>query len=1016
MRHSTYFRQDAEQPHAAPASNHHDTAQTSVLTAVRYRKRKQREASTEKTTATAPPSLTSMEKQVVRLRETYPDTLLLFECGYRMRIFGQDAENAAAVLGIRAQQHKRFVEASVPVHRTLFHARRLVHAGFKVGVVKQVDSVAVRAATKVPGAQRKPLERCVAEIYTRATIPELETSGDDSGEEEDARARFIACIVEATVHSKPFFSQSMHDVDEEMQRSQAFSEDVRIGIFMHDVHTGETKFDEFEDDGRRQRLQRTLETLDPVELALPAGRLSAYTEQLLECFVAVSNEISAVNDLKGCVRVERVPNQYFDYSAAKETFTRIFREAEADYTCVIAYPSLPKLCMCCFGGMWQYLSSLDVMKTLIAPNYTSLSSPASTSSGRFHLPTEAHRDLDLFVNSVSAVSENVPKLLGAVKLARILTCFYLCNVLQTTKRGVGSLLSILNHTKTNAGARKLRNWIHSPLLSIPEIMARQRTIESLAFPSGALSTESLPHRLAYEELTTAILPRSKHLLKNLQLVHLGKATPSQAIGALQTLQDLEDLVNGLKEMFASSSDGSCTTTNEDQPTILERLLEGYPTLQARVIGLLGEVDVKHARRNDVENTIQKLLCRKPSQARKYREFTRDLETLAREYDAVLVTCRSFLRNPSLEFTTFRGGSLSDIPHLIEVNRADLHAVPQEWLVVNSTRKLVRFHPKQIIQLHIQEDYVKEQKEQLIRSTWRQFVSDVDAHVYVMGMACIDILANLDALCSLATVAQSYPNYSRPEFVDDDSSTLEITDGRHPIIELLLEGSAYISNSVLMSSTAESPGSLVVVSGPNMGGKTSLLRMCALVVILAQIGSFVPASRVRLSVFDGIYTLMHRSSMTFNPQYRDSPSCAQELTALGSISRNATKRSLVLIDEIGFGMAAHNAEAVSVAQMVYLTSTVGCHVVLATHLTSSIEKMQARLGDKCQTKQLEYHFYEQSGAQREEEDTNVEIKDVVTFHYLLKDGIASDSFAIETARRAGIAPAILERARRLRGNL
>ncbi|KAL3672264.1 hypothetical protein V7S43_002924 [Phytophthora oleae] len=965
MRQSKYFC--ATDPRAFPSRIRHDT---SVLTTVRSRKRKQRDATAEKSTkSAAASSLTVMEKQVVKLRNNHPDSLLLFECGYRMRIFDKDAENAAAVLGIRAQQHRNFLEASVPVHRTLFHARRLVHAGFKVGVVKQVDSVAMRAATKVPGIQRKPLERCVAEIYTRATIPEPEGSGDDSDEEERTRPRFIACIVEATIHSKPFFSQSLHEMDEEMQRSQAFSEDVHIGIFMHDVHTGETKFDEFEDDGRRQRLQSTLETLDPVEFVLPSGRLSAYTEQLLGSFVNLSTESSTTDDLQSCIRVERMPNEYFEYSTAKETFTRVFHEAETEYAGAVANPSLSTLCMCCFGGMWQYLSSLDMEQTLIAPNYTSLSTIASTFSGQFHLPTEAHRDLDLFVNS-------------------------------TTKRGVGSLLSILNHTKTNAGARKLRDWIQTPLTSIPDIMARQRAIKSLAFPAGSLSMESLPHRLAYEELTTVVLPRSKHLLKYLQQIHLGKATPSQAVGALQILQDLEGNVKALRTTFASHPDEFCST--EAQST-LERLLEGYPLLQTRLTDLLDEVNVKCARRNDVENTVEKLLCRVPSQARKYREFTRELETLAREYDAVLATCRGILKNPLLEYATLRGGSLSDIHHLIEVNRSDLQRVPEGWLVVNSTKKLVRFHPKQIIQLHVQEEYLMEQKEQLIRSIWRQFVSKVDAQVYVLGMTCVDILANFDALCSLATVAQSFPNYTRPEFVDDGNTTLEIIDGRHPIIEMLLDGTSYISNSVAMSSTTESPGCLVVVSGPNMGGKTSLLRMCALVVILAQIGSFVPAASVRLSVFDGIYTLMHRTT----PQYRGSSPSAQELLTLGSISRHATKNSLVLVDEIGFGMAAPYAEAVAVAQMMYLTETIGCHAMFATHLTPAIEKLQARLGDKCQTKQLEYHFYQQ-------QDENVE--DMLTFHYVLKDGIASDSFAIETARRAGIASHILEQAKALRGDL
>lgn len=187
----------------------------------------------------------------------------------------------------------------MPVHRTLFHARRLVHAGFKVGSCgKRTPLQRVRRPRRLAhnanrlngevsvcggggcGIWRGNNEwygvecRCVAEVYTRATIPDVDEGGDDSDEEEDTRTRFIACIVEASVHSKPFFSQSMHEIDEETKRSQArshptnacllfrmlttemiltmtfcqaFSEEVRIGIFVHDVHTGETKFDEFED-------------------------------------------------------------------------------------------------------------------------------------------------------------------------------------------------------------------------------------------------------------------------------------------------------------------------------------------------------------------------------------------------------------------------------------------------------------------------------------------------------------------------------------------------------------------------------------------------------------------------------------------------------------------------------------------------------------------------------------------------------------------------------------------------
>lgn len=540
-------------------------------------------------------------------------------------------------------------------------------------------------------------------------------------------------------------------------------------------------------------------------------------------------------------------------------------------------------------------------------------------------------------------------------------------------------------------------------------MERQRTVASLAFMPGPLSTESLPHRIAYEELTTTILPRCKHLLTFLQQIHLAKATPSQAVNVLQVLLGIESSIEAMKKVFVSRPGELCTASG-GQDTLVERLLAGYPKLSVRLTQLLGEIDVKHAKRNDIERTIRKRISRHLSQSRKYQELSDKLNALADEFESVLSGCRSALGKPSLDYATLRGGSNSDIHHLIEVSRADLHNVPPGWLVVNSTKKVVRFHPREIVQLHVQEEMAKEQKEQLILSSWRQFIAEVDAQIYVGGMACSDILATLDALCSLATVAQSYPNYSRPEFVEDGAATLEIVDGRHPIIETLI-GSSYMSNSLLLSSSTADPGSLLVVSGPNMGGKTSLLRMCALIVILAQMGSFVPAASVRLSVFDGVYTLMHRSPASYNVQLRNLPSSAQELTSLGWISRNASKKSLVLLDEIGFGMTTQVAESIAVAQMRYLVEIVGCHVVFATHLTAAIQKLQLRLGCKCQTKQLEYQFYAHEG------DMGSALPEQqITFHYTLRDGIASDSFALETARRAGIDAHILQRAQDIQEDL
>ncbi|GLD97685.1 hypothetical protein PINS_up006375 [Pythium insidiosum] len=174
-----------------------------------------------------------MERQILALREAYPGVLLLFECGYRMRIFEQDAEIAVQVLGLRAHRPRRFLQTSVPVQRAMHHARRLVRRGHKVGIVRQLT-------TPSSTVGRQLLERDVVEIYTRATIPAPDRSGEDgvSAEEEeeedqvaqqdnkgatcddDGDDRYILTIVEETVTSRRLFAERTHDWSLEAQRSR----------------------------------------------------------------------------------------------------------------------------------------------------------------------------------------------------------------------------------------------------------------------------------------------------------------------------------------------------------------------------------------------------------------------------------------------------------------------------------------------------------------------------------------------------------------------------------------------------------------------------------------------------------------------------------------------------------------------------------------------------------------------------------------------------------------------------
>lgn len=507
------------------------------------------------------------------------------------------------------------------------------------------------------------------------------------------------------------------------------------------------------------------------------------------------------------------------------------------------------------------------------------------------------------------------------------------------------------------------------------------------------------------------------MLRCIQQVHTRKATPSQLVKGLDTLVAVERCIEHTVEICRTARlEHLQLGHNQAEPAFLLQLLQSYPRMHSQLSQCLSEICREAAALNNTEDAILQRLHTNAELVAQYRRLQDGLLALDGELSAVLATSRRVLRDPSLQFASFRYGSAKEIRHLIRVSRESLHLVPPDWLVVNSTKKVVRFHPKEVYQLHMRQEYLLQMKEQLVQFAWSDFVAHVDAQIYVTAIECVSKLASMDAICSLATLARTQPSFTRPEFVKpirdcsgSQQQVLEIVEGRNPIIETNLDKASYITNSIAMTSDSASDGSLVVISGPNMGGKSSLLRMCALIIIMAQIGSYVPAERARLSTFDGIHTRMHRSNTFIQRRSFLSGATSprqQEMSALSKISRIATRKSFVLIDEIGFGMTSKQAGAFAYGLMVYLVQNVGCHAIFATHMTEVIERLKSALKQTCQTKQFGYTLVEagvvETRATRPEPG-------MMTFHYTIKDGIASDSFALNAARLAGIPEHILHRA-------
>ncbi|KAJ0406555.1 hypothetical protein P43SY_004444 [Pythium insidiosum] len=882
--------------------------------------------------ATAPtPALTDMERQVLALQEAYSGVLLLFECGYRMRIFEHDAEIAVRELGLRAHRPRRFLQTSVPVQRAMHHARRLVRRGHKVGIVRQLTAP---SSTPV----RQLLERDVVELYTRATIPareptaaaqgeEQESRLDDEGDADDQDERLIACIVEETATSRRLFAERTHDWSRKAQRSRPL-ESVRIGVVAFDVHTGESVTHEFEDDARRSQLWEVLQSLQPVELVVPAGGFSQATTQTIDSFVDAAHSRSS-----DVIREEKVANEAFSRDARAES---------------CGQGAIPPLCEACFGGLQAYLRSLaldHVLLRMTLPRVRILHDQATVP--RFRLPIATQMDLDL------------------------LRC-------AATDSKHGSLLALLDETKTPFGARRLRQWLRSPLVDVAAIRDRQSVVRFFTTVSTG--------RVILEDLAEHALPRSKTLERDLQQIHLGTASPQAVYRLVAALDAVRHLPVTLQ------SEGS-------MPSMLQSLVATYPSLDDVMHEIESMVEFASEADRPVDHVLRPFWSRVPDLQAEYADAVTAFEGLELKQTELLERYRDLLREPALSFVDLRVGASRDVERVLNVprQRGSDAVVPTDWLMVNATESFVRFTSRELLVLRQQYDALKSKQSQLLSTAWRALLRCIDGLVYVSGMRVVETLAVLDALGSLATVAWQQPGYVAPEFVQG-GRVLRMEDARHPV----LDSAQYIATTLDLSS---SESSCLLISGPNMGGKSTLLRMIGCIVILAHIGAWVPATRVTLSVFDSVHSCMLRqgsnavwidqANRRASRHAREGPGAA-EVSALSQITRLATQRSLVLLDEVGFGLTSAQAMALASATLEYLRAHVGCLVLLSTHMTPVLEDPSLR----TQTRRvgMSHHVVQTAGADDH----------AVVFSYRPEDGaVASKRFALQAARLAGLPPQVLD---------
>jgi DNA mismatch repair protein MutS len=318
-------------------------------------------------------------------------------------------------------------------------------------------------------------------------------------------------------------------------------------------------------------------------------------------------------------------------------------------------------------------------------------------------------------------------------------------------------------------------------------------------------------------------------------------------------------------------------------------------------------------------------------------------------------------------------------YYIEVTKTNIAAVPSEYERRQTLTNAERFVTPELKEYEARVLGAEERiaaRERDVVDTIRSFIGDRVGRV----QATAAILARLDVWAGLADLAR-LEGYARPEI--DDGFTLDLRASRHPVLERLMARESFIPNDILV----DEGGRVVVITGPNMAGKSTILRQVGLCVLLAQIGSFVPASSARIGVVDRLYTRVGAS----DDLARGQSTFMVEMAETSAILHGATPRSLVLLDEIGRGTSTYDGVAIAWAVTEHLHNTVGCKALFATHYHELVQV----------TEELAHA-----------RNLNVAIREVdgqIVFQHRLEPGGTDRSYGIHVAQLAGLPPAVVGRA-------
>ena len=784
--------------------------------------------------------MTPLRQQYLRVKQRYPEALVLFRLGDFYETFDEDAKIVSRELEIVLTSREmgkgnRVPLAGIPHHALDNYLARLINRGYKVAICEQLSDP----------REKGLVERDVVRVVTPGTVVE-------PGLLEGNSNNYLAAVV---------------------------SDGDRVGIAHVDITTSEF---------------RTTQ--------LPLDRAAAELERLRPAEILAPRDSDLSHLIAGNIAVTSVDGQWFDTETSRRVLLEHFGTSSLEgYGC----EHLP-MATGAAGAIVHYLG--ETQKGALGQ----LGSLATYSADSFMtLDPQTRRNLEMF---------------------------------SAFRRGTaGSLLSVIDMTRTSMGGRLLRRLLGQPLLDITALNAR---LDAVAWFHGSAGRR---------KKAAASLGQIADLERLINRVRGSIATPRELVSLRRSLEASVGLKQVLQQEDASS---------------IEYLLEGLKPCDEVVeliAGSIAEEPPQNLGEGVIRPGFSTELDRILDTSRDARKHLAGLERKERE--------RTGIKNLKVGYNRVFG-------YYIEVSKPNLPQVPEDYIRKQTLVNAERFFTPQLKEYESLILNAQERLAELEGGIFRQVLAQVAGWSnHVMDTA--SALAQIDVLSAMGEVAASY-GYVRPELNDGDA--IAITGGRHPVVERMLADEPFVPNDTLLSSRDQQ---LVILTGPNMAGKSTYLRQVALIVLLAQVGSFVPADSAAIGIVDRIFTRVGAQDELAAGR----STFMVEMEETANILNHATPRSLVILDEIGRGTSTYDGISIAqaVAEYIHNQPRVGAKTIFATHYHELVELA----GILPRVKNYNVAVSEEGGR--------------VVFLRRVVPGGADKSYGIPVAQLAGLPRSVIHRA-------